>query len=84
MGRKKCDLHNAETFCFSCHSFTDGRFIFFTKTEDDLQLSAFETLAKSDRRAIQSVASVLRLHLDKEDEEDDTILDVIIDREQGM
>jgi hypothetical protein len=53
------------------------RFVFFASTEGR-ESSSFGTLVKSDRRAVQSVASVLRLDMEEAEE---TILDVIIDRE---
>lgn len=56
------------------------RFAFFTRIEES-DLSAFESLIKSNKKAILSVASVLRMELE---DAEDGILDVIIDRDQGL
>ena len=52
--------------------------------EKETEVSAFESLMRSDRRAIQSVASVLRIEAGDDEDEDDSLMDVILDPCQGI
>ena len=70
--------------CFCCSYLivlSHSRFIFFTDTDEDSEVSAFESLHRSNKTAIQSVAAALRI--DTEDDDED-LLDVIIDPAQGI
>ena len=68
-------------YCLVCCFATACRFIFFNQSEVDSDISEFEVLARSDRRALQSVASVLRIDVDDDDDDadDNSILDVVAD-----
>lgn len=59
-----------------------NRFVFFTKEDEESEQTPFESLLRSDRRAIQSVASALRIETEEEDEED--LFDIIMDPSQGI
>lgn len=58
-----------------------ARFVFFAKEEEESERSAFESLMRSDKRALESVAAALRIETDEEEED---LLDVIMDPSQGF
>lgn len=82
---RKCFLAKQGTAKAQAAAAVNGRsrFVFFSKEREDIssERSAFESLMRSDKRATQSVAAVLHLRSDDEDEE---LFDVMLDPAQGI